>query len=120
MPNNDIEAFEYVLSDTETTAREINYLTYAIFAFKKKKWIEHFAEQHNGTIPTQQEIDGWIRELPPFEFQQMRQEAAAFFEESAVSYLSEYIENEKKNAVDKSILREIKTYTNPWREIVIA
>jgi hypothetical protein len=119
MPNNDIEAFEYVVSDKET-AVEIDYLTYAMFAYKKKRWIEHFKERNSGATPTQQQIDGWICELSSFDFEQMRNDAAAFFDESARSYLSEYIKNEKKLAVDQSILREIKTYTDPWRHLVIA
>ena len=49
MPSNDIEAFEYVVSDKET-ALEIDYLTYAMFAYKKQKWIEHFSGQTMGKL----------------------------------------------------------------------
>jgi hypothetical protein len=38
MPRSDIEVFDYLTSSSETTA-EIDYLTYALFAYRKRQWM---------------------------------------------------------------------------------
>lgn len=119
MPANDIDAFEYVLSDSDT-ALEIDYLTYAMFAFKKKEWIDHFKKNNSDVLPTQQQVDDWISQLSDYDFYQMRQEAASFFQLSAKEFLSDYVNEQRTAAVDKSILATIKSYTNPWKDIGIA
>ena len=106
MPANDIEAFEYVVSDAET-GLELDYLTYAMFAYKKKKWIEHYANGNGGASPNQGQIDGWISQLTEYDFQQMRNEAGAIFDSAAKEYLDSYIQEEKKRAVDTSMLNEV-------------
>jgi hypothetical protein len=78
MPSNDIDAFDYVLSDSDA-ALEIDYLTYAMFAFKKKQWIDHFKKNNSDALPEQQQVDEWISQLSDYDFHQMRQEAASFF-----------------------------------------
>jgi hypothetical protein len=119
MPSNDIEAFEYVQSDGSTPL-EIDLLTYAMFAHKKMKWIEHFEKQHNGEKPTQILIDEWISQLSDYDFGQMRDEAASFFDSSSKIYLAKYIEEQKKEAVGQSILSEVRRFSNPWRDFGIA
>lgn len=118
MPANDLEVFDHLLSNKETPL-EIDHLTYALFAWKKKNWVEHF-EKQNKTRPTQAQIDAWISQLPNSEYEDMRSDAAQFFDAASREYLKEQIEEEKKSAVNKSILAEIKSYTSPLRHIGIA
>jgi hypothetical protein len=118
MPDNDMEAFEYVVSNSET-ALEIDYLTYAMFAYKKRMWLEHFKRHNNDQMPTQAQIDGWISQLSDYDFLQMRNEAAGFFDDSAKEYLREYTAERERTAVNDSILRQVKSYANPWKDILI-
>jgi hypothetical protein len=119
MPKNDIEAFDYLISDKDT-AVEIDYLTYALFAYKKKRWIDHFSEQNNGQAPTQSQIDGWITQLSDFDFAQMRNDAGDFFHVAAEEHLQDFIEHQKKKAVDESILAAVKAHTSWWKHLGIA
>jgi hypothetical protein len=114
MPNNDLEVFDHLTSNQETQL-EIDYLTYALFAWKRKQWVEHFAAQHNAR-PTQAQIDEWIAQLPDSEYEIMRNDTARAFDDAAQVYLAEQIEEEKKAAVDNSILAEIKQFTFPSLE----
>ncbi|MGB8363557.1 MAG: hypothetical protein WCE20_03375 [Rhizomicrobium sp.] len=118
MPTNDIEVFDYLLSDSDTPA-EIDYLTYAVFAYKKKAWCDHF-EKTKGHKPTHDEIDEWIGQLSDYEFRQIRNEAAEFFHAAAEEHLADYIEQQKEEAVDNSILSEVEEFTDPWRHAFIA
>ena len=106
MPKNDIEVFEYLRLD-EKTPLEIDFLTYAIFAYRKEKWIEHFEKNNNNKSPTQAEVDAWIIQLSDYEFQQMRNEAADYFSDASREYLEGYIEDQKVQAVNNSILSTI-------------
>ena len=126
MPNNDIEVFEYLRAD-QNTALEIDFLTYAMFAYRKGQWIAHFKQRNDNRAPTQAEIDGWISQLTEYDFDRMRGEAADFFHDSAEEHLREYIEDQKKRAVDGSILSEvqstmtqIRSFTSPWKHLGIA
>jgi hypothetical protein len=129
MPANDLEVFEHLISNKETPL-EIDYLTYALFASKKKSWVEHF-EKHNGKRPAQAEIDGWISQLPDSEYESMRYDAAQYFEIASREYLADQIEEQKRQAVGQSILAEItaanasilaevKQFTSPWKHFGIA
>jgi phosphoglycolate phosphatase-like HAD superfamily hydrolase len=118
MPASDLEVFDYFSSDAETPG-EVDFLAYAIFAFRKKHWVAHFKEL-NSRPPNQGEIDGWISQQSDFEFQRMRNEAVEFFDEAAKTYLAEYVEAEKKQAVDHSILEAVKHHTSAWRHAGIA
>lgn len=126
MPKNDIEAFEYVLADKDTPL-EIDYLTYAMFAYKKLQWIDHYKKNNDDNIPSQQEVDTWISQLSEYDFYQMRNEAADFFRLAARELLKDEIEEEKKTAVGESILGEVKSiksevesFTSPWKHLGIA
>jgi len=126
MPNNDIEVFEHLTADKET-ALEIDFLTYAIFAYKKSEWIKHFQKHTENRLPNREEIDNWISQLTDYDFDRMRDEAAEFFHASAEDHLEEYIENQKKEAVDSSILSEVRStmtrvkyFTSPWKHLGIA
>lgn len=50
----------------------------------------------------------------------MRREAVQFFEDAARAYLAEQIEEEKKKAVNQSILAEVKQFTSPLKHFGIA
>jgi hypothetical protein len=50
----------------------------------------------------------------------MRNEAAGFFDDSAKEYLREYTAERERTAVNDSILRQVKSYANPWKDILIA
>lgn len=119
MPNNDTEVFDHLLSDEKTDV-EIDYLTYAIFGFRKRQWIDHFKSRNDGRPPSQAEIDGWISELTNYDFIRMRSEAADIFDVAAREYLEDDITRQKQEAVDSSILSEIKKFTSPVRHIAIA
>ena len=126
MPNNDIEVFEHLTADKDS-AVEIDFLSYAMFAFRKSEWIEHFKKKNDGKLPTQAQIDEWIGQITDFDFEQLRKEAAEFFHSSAEEHLREYIEDQKKEAVDRSIISEVKSiasrvkeFTAPWKHLGIA
>jgi hypothetical protein len=137
MPANDIEVFEHLISNDET-AVEIDFLTYAMFAHRKKQWMEHFKKCHNDTLPTPDQINDWISQLSEYDFGQMREQAAEFFDESAKVYLSEYVEEKQTEAVTSSVLAgvaesnaallaevkgihsKVEEATSPWRHVSIA
>lgn len=118
MPNNDLEVFDLLTSNDETPL-EIDYLTYALFAWKKQQWVEHFQKQNNQR-PTQAQIDVWINQMPDIEFDVMRRDAVQYFDAAAKEYLADQIEEEKKKAVNESILAEIKQFTSPWKHVGMA
>jgi hypothetical protein len=119
MPTSDIEVFEYLRSDNETPL-EIDYLTYAVFAYKKQQWCAHFRAQSSDTAPTQAQIDNWISQLSDYDFEQVRNEAVDFFHTAAEVHLHDYIEQQKKEAIDQSIVGVVREYTSPSRHILIA
>jgi|SRR5271167_2974493 len=94
MPNNDIAVFDYLLSD-EKTAVEIDYLTYAVFAYRKRQWVDHYKSRNNDQQPDQAAIDAWISELTDYDFIRMRTEAADFFQDAAEEHLADYIAQQK-------------------------
>lgn len=129
MPANDLEVFDHLTSNEETPV-EIDYLTYALFAWKKQQWVEHFVKQ-NSQRPTQAQIDAWINQLPDSEYEDMRSEAVQYFDAAAKLYLADQTEEEKKKAISQSILAEIaasnsatlaeiKQFTSPWKHVGIA
>jgi hypothetical protein len=117
MPTNDREVFDKFTSDAETPA-EIDFLTYAIFAFHKREWIQLFESQHNNQTPTQQEIENWIANITQRQYDDMREDAERFFDAASRIYLADEIEEQKSKA--ESILSEIKHYSSPWRHIGMA
>jgi hypothetical protein len=118
MPSNDVEVFEHFTSE-ENPVQEINFLAYALFAYKKREWCAHY-EQLNGHKPTHDEIDQWITNLSDFEYRNMLGDAAQFFHAAAQTHLTQEIEEQKAEAVEDSILDEIRDFTNPWRHALIA
>jgi hypothetical protein len=90
------------------------------FAYKKKQWIDHFTKRNNQNRPDQGQIDEWISQLSEYDFWQMRNEAADFFHASAEEHLRDYIDTQKKAAVDPSILSEVRNFTSLWRHLGVA
>jgi len=113
MPKTDREVFEYFRSDPETSV-EVDNLAYASFAFHKYEWMEQFASLR-GRQPTQAEENQWISELPDSRLDEIRDVAYLAFEAAADGYLRERIEQERKTAVEQSILTEIRQFTSFWR-----
>jgi hypothetical protein len=97
MPKSDLEVFERLTQDADT-ATEIDFIAYAMFAFEKKEWIEHHVKI-SGHPPTQEQIDSWISNITDFQFQNMREKAIDFFDDSARNYLEEEIAQAKHNTV---------------------
>ena len=116
--HNDHEVFDYLFSNKETPS-EIDYFAYAKFAFRKREWIKHFRAE-NEESPSQEEINHWIGQLTDYDFRQMTEEAADFFDGAARAYLEDFIDAEKKRAIDASIVKDVKVLTNPWRHLGIA
>ena len=119
MPANDREVFETITS-TEDTEVYIGFIAYAIFAHHKREWTKLYEKDHNGQAATQQDIDQWISNITDLQFNEMKEEAARFFDSAARDYLKDEMEDEKKEAVNQSILSEVKGFTSPWRHLGIA
>ncbi len=117
MPDNDQEVFEQLQADPETP-REIDLLTYAIFAQEKQQWLELF-EKKNNRKAKQAEIDKWISELTDWRFSQMREEAVQFFDTAARAYLSEEIDVAKKEVREETIIREVRAAGGFWRQLAM-
>ena len=118
MPSSDKEVFDLIRRDPESST-ELDFLTYAMYAFEKYQWFDHF-ESLNGRLPERGEIDAWIGQLTEFRFRSMREEAARLFDEAARTYLSDYIAEEKRLAIERSIVAEVKASGGFWRQMSIA
>lgn len=68
---------------------------------------QHRREQ-TGSPPSPQQIEDWIAALTESRFNELRLTSFAFFEEAADSYMQEQIEAAKGEAVDQSILGEVR------------
>lgn len=106
MPSNDREMWK-AISGQKASSAEVNYLTYAIYAFEKYDWVQSF-ETSNGTPPSAQDTDNWITQITDHRIAVWRDSAVRFFDGAARAYLATEIERQKKDAVDQSILNEIR------------
>jgi hypothetical protein len=106
MPCNDLEVFEHLLAD-DSTPLEIDYLTYAVFAYQKSHWIDKYREVH-GELPTQEKIDAWISEISDYEFGTMRDRATEVFHNAAVEYMEEDIIKARAEGTRDAIALSIK------------
>lgn len=118
MPANDREVFQYLTSNPDTPI-EIDLLTFAIFAQEMREW-HKLIENQRQAPPTQPEIDAWVSQITVWRFDQMREEAARFFDNAARAYLSEEIENLKKQVFQDTIIREVKAAGGFWRQLALA
>ncbi|MBU1315694.1 MAG: hypothetical protein KJ947_15805 [Alphaproteobacteria bacterium] len=115
MPRNDQETFAHLTAQPDTSY-EINLLTYALFADEKSKWIEHFFNQH-GTSPSAEQTEQWISNITDQHFEHMRLKAARYFDAAARLYMREEMDEEKKNVLESSIIKEVKAAGSFWRQI---
>lgn len=106
MPTSDKEVFQELTSATEHSEVS-NFLTYAIFAFDRRDWIDTFTKKHKRE-PDQAEIEAWIANLTPHSFDQMRLRAAAFFEAAAQDFMAEDIEAARQETLQGGVLREVR------------
>src|SRR5438105_10949952 len=91
-----------------------------MFADKKARWIEHFKENNNGADPRPADINNWICQLSPYDFLQMRNEAADYFHFAAEEHLRQWTADQIKQGVDSSILAAVKSFTSWWKHLAIA
>jgi len=112
LPATDREVFEYFRSDPDTPV-EVDNLAYASYAFDKYEWMKRF-EEINGSPPTAQQENDWINQLPKSRLDEIRTEAYRFFDYAAKRYMKEEIEEAKEEAINSSILDEVKRATSFW------
>lgn len=118
MPKNDLEVFERLTQDADT-ATEIDFITYAMFAFEKKEWIEHHLK-NSGHPPTQEQIDSWISNITDFQFQTMREKAIEFFDDAARNYLEEEIAQAKQEVLESAIVQKVQAASAFWKQLAMA
>jgi hypothetical protein len=118
MPKSDLEVFERLTQDADT-ATEINFIAYAMFAFEKKEWIEHHVKI-SGHPPTQEQIDSWISNITDFQFQNMREKAIDFFDDSARNYLEEEIAQAKQEVLESAIIQKVQSASAFWKQLATA
>jgi len=115
MPSTDREVFEYFQSKPETPV-EVDYLAYAKYAYDKYEWMQKF-EEINKREPNVEEENNWIAHLPDSKLDETHNDAFGFFELAARKYMEDEIEEEKKSAINSSILMEIRNFTSFWRNL---
>lgn len=118
MPANDREVFDYLTSDPDTPI-EIDLLTFAIFAQERREWHKLF-ERQKAQPPSQAEIDGWVSQITNWRFDQMRDEAARFFDSAARAYMADEMEAAKRAVFQDAIVREVKAAGGLWRQLFLA
>jgi hypothetical protein len=119
MPTNGLEVFDKLISEGDTEVY-LDFIAYAIFAHQKGEWMKLYESNHGDQAPAKNEIDQWIENITDYQFEQMKEEAARFFDAAARDYLKDEIERGKTEAINNSILSEVKTYSSPWRHLGIA
>lgn len=118
MINTDREVFEHIGENNETDL-EIDFLTYAIYAYEKYQWMELRKEQ-TGDYPTEADAEVWISQITSFRFAGYREDAARLFDNAARAYMADEIEKTTQEAVRDSILNEVKAAGSWWRQTAIA
>ena len=108
MPDADRRVFDYFAENAET-AREVDYLTYASYAFSKFEWSRKYLEQ-NGREPTQAEMDKWADELPDSRLDEIHDAASRVFQSAAQAYMADQVREATRRAVLTSIDTEIKRH----------
>ncbi len=114
MPNNDREVFEHLTSDKDTSLH-LDFLAYAVFAAEKREWMKLWESQHQGTAPSQADIDNWISNLTESQFNGMRGSAEGFFLAAADEYLEQQLTEERRNILRNAIVSEVKSASD-WRK----
>jgi fatty acid desaturase len=118
MPASDREVFAYLKAD-ESTPHEVNLLAFAMFANDRDEWIKHF-EAQNGQAPTQDQVNAWTADITDYRFQQMRNEAATFFDVAARAYMQEEMQAARMSVLESEIIARVSAAGNFWRQLFIA
>ena len=118
MPANDRDIWEHFLRNQDTPA-EVDFLAYSIYVHEKYDWVKKY-ERKFGKPPSQAEIDKWIEDITPRRLETMDRNAVALFDNAARRYLADEIEAQQKQAVDQSILREVRSATSLTKQIALA
>lgn len=118
MPANDREVFDYLRSDLATSA-EVDMITFAIFAEERHEWHKLF-EKNKGHPPSQAEMDDWVSQITDLRFDQMRDQAARYFDQAARDYLADEMEAAKRAVLQDEIIREVKAAGGFWRQLSLA
>jgi hypothetical protein len=88
-------------------SRETAYLSYAHYAQAKYDWVDRF-ELRYGREPSPAETDEWIASLPDRRLAEIQNAVLTFFEAAARQLMRGHIEAAKAEAIDGSILREVR------------
>lgn len=110
MAASDREVFRHFV-DNPDLPREVALIAYASYAAEKYDWITH-VELREGEPPSGDRIDSWISDLPDSRLATLRDTALAAFDIAATAYMEPILETAKKEAVDSSILQEVKKATS--------
>lgn len=115
MPANPREVFDFLTKESgEEHPQEVNLLAYGAFAAELYEWVEH-EEHRQGRSPTEDEVNAWIAQLPDNRLRRIRDEALESFGLAAKEFLRPEVERQRREAVERSILAEVRRFTGGLR-----
>jgi hypothetical protein len=117
MPKNDREVWDY-LTDAPNSSIEIDLICYAIYTAEKYEWVEQYEQDHQRT-PAPDLIEQWISDITPNRYLAMRETAANTFDIAARRLLADEIVRQRQQAVDASILAEVRAASSVWKQFLI-
>lgn len=112
MPATDRDVFLRFFENPDVS-REVALIAYASFAAEKYEWIAH-VEEREGEAPSLNQINSWIADLPDSRLAGFQDTALTAFEIAAAAYMQPIMDTAKKEAVDRSILDQVKRVTSFW------
>lgn len=118
MPVNDREVFEKLTGGGDAPSVD-NFITYALFAFERREWINHHAGT-KGEPPSDADIETWISNISDYQFEQMRARAASFFDVASREYMADEMEAARQEVLKSAVVKEVKAAGNFWRQLFIA
>jgi hypothetical protein len=116
VPADDREVFDRIVGDSQLTAPA--FITYAIFAFERRAWIEH-ATVRTGNPPTAAEIDEWTANITESMFDGWQARAASFFDAAARNYMADEIEAARQEVLQTEIVTVVKAASSFWKQFAI-
>ena len=112
MPSTDRDVFLRFFENPDIS-REVALIAYASFAAEKYEWIAH-VEEREGEAPSLERVNSWIADLPDSRLAGFQDTSLTAFEIAAAAYMEPVMETAKKEAVDRSILAQVKRATSFW------
>lgn len=106
MPANDRDVYTHFGARTDDPP-EVVALAYAGYAKAKYDWVAHM-EAQTRKLPSAQEVDRWIAELPDSRLDELREAAIDFFDLAARAYMAPDIESAVAAARDGAIIHEMQ------------